>query len=254
MAELRPNHAKVKLAAGEIVTALAGADYPDWIDFIGQTGIEAIWIEAEHGPVDFVHIGDLTRACDLWEMTSLVRVGRAEANVIYRTLDRGAQGIVVPHVDTPEQAKLVVDAAKFAPIGHRGVATNRQGFGVADYFEKANDQTMIVVLIEDIQAVRNLDAILNVDHIDVFHVAPSDLAQSMGHPAQADHPAVLRTVDESIAKILAAGRTAGMSVTLDTVGTYIRAGVRFFYHSIEGWILGGASQYLTTVRDVKTSA
>ena len=117
---LRVNHAKAKLAAGGVVTALGGVNDPDTADFLGQTDIDAIWIEAEHGGFDFSDIGDMTRACDLWGKTPLVRVGRAEANTIYRTLDRGAQGVVVPHVETRAQAELVVDSAKFAPIGHRG--------------------------------------------------------------------------------------------------------------------------------------
>ena len=180
MAELRPNRAKEKLANGEIVTCLAGVDTPHLVDFVGQIGIDAVWLEAEHGPVDFEAIGDLSRAADLWGVTPLVRVGSVDYNTIYRTLDMGAMGITVPHVDTAQDARDVVQAAKYAPIGNRGMYGPRQAFGVTDFVKKANDQTMVVVLIEDILAVNNLDEILEVDHIDVYHVAPSDLAQSMG--------------------------------------------------------------------------
>ena len=93
-----------------------------------------------------------------------------DQGLIYRTLDCGAMGIAVPHVNTKKEAQNVVDGTKFAPIGHRGMFTSRQGYGVDNYFEVANSQTMVVVLIEDIVAIDNLDEILTVDHIDVFFV------------------------------------------------------------------------------------
>ena len=180
---------------GENVICISGLNSTHIIDFLGQFGFDAVWIEAEHGPNDFADIPDLTRACDLWDMTSVVRVNRNNAGIIYRTFDVGAQGIVVPHVDTAEDARAVVDAAKFAPVGHRGMFGSRQGYGDPDYIYKANDETLVIVLIEDIKAVNNLDEILTVDNIDVFFVAPSDLAQSMGHLGGIDHPDVTATID-----------------------------------------------------------
>ena len=251
MAQIRKNNSKAKLAAGEVVTALASADDPELIDFLGPAGFDAVWIEAEHGPVDHAQMGNLTRACDLWGMNSIVRVGWAEPNIIYRALDRGAQGVCVPHVNTRQEAELIVDSAKYVPVGHRGMSPNRQGYAVGDYLERANDETMIVVLIEDIKAVQNLDEILTVDHIDVFHVASSDLAQSMGLLGQQDSPQVRKIVDETVARILAAGRTAGTTVTAQTVGPYIDAGVRFFYYSIYHALMAAATGFLDTVKAAK---
>ena len=146
MVELRRNVAKHKLADGGIVSVALGPMSADLIEHFGLLGFDAIWLEGEHGPVDYGDIADLTRACDLWGKSSLMRVNQHDPGVIYRTLDVGAQGIAIPHVNTAEEALAVVDAAKFGPIGHRGSATGRQGIGVADYFAKANDETMIVVL------------------------------------------------------------------------------------------------------------
>ena len=165
---IRPNRIKQKLAAGENVYVVCGPNDADWIDEVGPSELDGIWLEGEHGPVDFGNLGNLTRACDLWDMTSIVRVNRNDQTLIYRTLDRGAQGIVVPHVNTREEAENVVAGGKFAPIGQRGMFVSRQGFGVDDYFTTANEQSLLIVLIEDIVAVRNLDEILEVDHIDVF--------------------------------------------------------------------------------------
>ncbi|MFP6678736.1 MAG: aldolase/citrate lyase family protein [Dehalococcoidia bacterium] len=248
MAELRPNRAKEKLANGEIVTCLAGVDTPHLVDFIGQIGIDSVWLEAEHGPVDFEAIGNLTRAADLWGMTPLVRVGSTDYNTIYRTLDMGAMGVAVPHVDTAQDARNVVNAAKYAPIGTRGMYGPRQSFGVSDYLKRANEQTMVVVLVEDIKSVNNLDEILDVEHVDVFHVAPSDLAQSMGHIGNDEHPDVQRTIDESIAKIIAAGKIAGTTVGAHNVSRFRDQGVQFFYTSLNGWIMSGSNEFLGALR------
>ena len=248
MAELRPNRAKEKLADGEIVTCLAGVDTPSLVDFVGPFGIDAVWFEAEHGPVSFEDVGNLSRAADLWNMTPIVRVGSTDYSTIYRTLDMGAMGIVVPHVDTVGDAEAVVEATKYAPIGRRGMFLPRQAFGVDDYLAKANEQSMAIVLIEDIQAVNNLDGILAVDHIDVYHVAPSDLAQSMGHIGDDEHPEVQRVIEESISKIIAAGRTAGTTVSAGNVGKFRDQGVKFFYTSLNGWITSGANEFLNALR------
>ena len=245
MAEIRVNRAKAKLAAGGVVTVISGLSDADMIDSIGPVGIDGVWLEGEHGPVDYYAIGDLTRACDLWGMTSFVRVGQNQENVIYRTLDRGAQGIIVPHVNTGDEAASVVEAGKFAPLGRRGMFTSRQGYGVDHYFKTANEQSMLVILIEDIVAVENLDDILKVDHIDVFFVAPSDLAQSMGHIGEISHPEVQKTIDGAFRSIVAAGRTAGALATESNVEHYRELGVRFFLTGVGPWIAEGAGRFMT---------
>jgi len=241
---IRPNRIKQKLAAGEVATILSGAVNADMIDQLGPIGADGFWLEGEHGPVDFGDISDLTRACDLWGATSVLRLSHNEYGDIYRALDRGAQAIVIPHVNTKAEAQNVVDAAKFAPIGKRGMFTSRQGYGVADYLKVANDNTLLIVLIEDIVAVNNLDEILTVDHIDVFFVAPSDLASSMGHIGDAGHKDVQDTIDGAIKKIVAAGKTAGTLAGDSNVEHYAKLGVKCFMTGIQPWIEAGAKDYM----------
>ena len=244
---MRENRAKHKLERGETVVCLSGNNSTDMIDHLGQFGFDAIWLEGEHGPVDFADIPDLTRACDLWGMTSVVRVNQNNAGIIYRTFDLGAQGIVVPHVNTEEEARAVVDAAKFHPLGNRGMYTSRQGYGVPDYVHRANDETLVVILIEDIIAVNNLAEILTVDHIDVFFVAPSDLGQTMGHLGGTDHPDVAATVDRALEQIVAAGRTAGALANDNNIEHYIGLGARFFLTGWANWVASGAQAFKARV-------
>jgi 4-hydroxy-2-oxoheptanedioate aldolase len=150
----------------------------------------------------------------------------------------------VPHANTRAEAETVVAAGKFAPHGKRGMFTSRQGFGVDDYFKTANDQSMLMVLIEDIAAIPRLDEILKVDHIDVFFVAPSDLATSMGHIGNMGHPDVQRTIDGALTKIVQAGRVAGTLVNAGNVERYTRMGVRVVFTSFFPWIQVGAQELI----------
>jgi 2-keto-3-deoxy-L-rhamnonate aldolase RhmA len=240
---LRPNRVKEKLAAGQTVCCVSGLTDPEDIDRFGPAGFDAVWLEGEHGPVDFGDVGDLTRACDLWGMTSIMRINQNDQALIYRTLDRGVQGIVVPHLNTKAEADNVVAGGKFSPIGERGLFTSRQGYGVEAYFDKANDHTILIVLIEDIVAVNNLDEILTVDHIDVFFVAPSDLASSMGLIGQLDHPDVQSTWHSALRKIAASGRVAGTLTNNDNVAGFVEMGVRFVMTNAGSWIDSGAAAY-----------
>jgi len=241
---IRPNRVKEKLAAGKTVYVVCGLNDSDSIDQFGPVGFDGVWLEGEHGPVDFGDIADLTRACDLWGMSSIMRINQNEQAIIYRAFDQGVQGICVPHVNTREEAENVVAGGKFAPIGQRGMFGSRQGYGVDDYFQQANSQTFLMVLIEDIVAVRNLDEVLEVDHIDVFFVAPSDLAASMGHIGDLGNAEVQQTIDDTLARIQQRGRVAGTLTNNDNVEKYAAAGVRFLFTSAAHWIKGGAEEFI----------
>ena len=247
MASIRPNKAKDKLKSGGVVTTISGLASSDILDFLGPMGFDAAWLETEHGSVTWDQLGDMTRACDLWRVTPITRVTSNEPWLITRTLDRGSMGIVVPHVNSKEAAEKAAQSAKYAPIGYRGMFGGRQSFGVADYFHQANDQTMVVVLLEEAEALRNLDEILQVDNIDVFFVAPSDLAQTMGHIGNPGHPDVQRAIDESIARIIAAGRVPGTLANDENISDYLAKGVKFVMTSWNAWVARGAGDFLAKV-------
>ena len=249
--ELRVNRAKQKLANGEIVSIVSGITHPDDIDAVGPLGFDGIWLEGEHGATDASDLGNLPRACDIWGMTSVARINLNEQGLIYRTLDRGAQAIVVPHVNNASEARTVVEGGKFTPNGKRGMFTSRQGLGVSNYFDNANDQSMLIVLIEDIIAWENLDEIIAVDDIDVFFVAPSDFASSMGHMGDIQHPDVQEKINDSISRIIAGGRNAGALATNENVARYTEMGVRFFMTGAGPWIANGFNEFVTNATAAK---
>ncbi|WP_342824298.1 HpcH/HpaI aldolase family protein [Candidatus Lucifugimonas marina] len=249
--KLRTNRAKQKLENGEIVTIVSGITHPDDIDAVGPLGFDGIWFEGEHGATEAGDLGNLTRACDLWGMTSVARINLNEQGLIYRTLDRGAQSIVVPHVNNAAEAQNVVDGGKFTPIGKRGMFTSRQGYGVENYFDQANDQSLLVILLEDIIAWENLDEILAVEGIDVFFVAPSDFAASMGHMGDLTHPDVVEKINDSLKRIVAAGKHAGALATTENVAQYVEMGVRFFMTGAGPWIAKGYNEFVASANSGK---
>ena len=249
--KLRTNRAKQKLANSEIVSIVSGITHADDVDNAGPLGFDGVWFEGEHGSTDAADIGNLTRACDIWGMTSVVRINLNEQGLIYRTLDRGAQSIVIPHVNNAAEARNVVEGGKFTPLGKRGMLTSRQGLGVPDYFDRANDETMLIVLIEDIAAWENLDEIIAVDGIDVFFVAPSDFAASMGHIGDLQHPEVREKINDCLTRILAAGRNAGTLATNENVAGFVDMGVRFFMTNVGAWLGNGYNEFVANAESAK---
>ena len=239
----QPVPARQKLLDGKAVGVVSGHQDTDMVDWLGQSGIDGVWIECEHGPVDWQEIGDFSRACDLWNMASIVRVPAGEPWLITRTLDRGASGIVIPHVCTGEKARVVGEASRFGPLGLRGMYGGRRSYGVDSYFARANEEVLVTVLIEEIEAVRNLDDILKEERIDVFFVAPSDLAQTMGHTGNHTHPEVQQVIDDSIQKIVKAGRIAGTLVSDQNRDRYLDLGARFVLTSWLPWLASGLTAY-----------
>lgn len=241
--ELRENRIKTRLAEGKIAAVVGGITHPDDIDAFGPNGFDGAWLEGEHGGADPIELGNLTRACDIWGMAPVVRINRNEQALIYQAFDRGAQAVVVPHVNTKAEAENVVAGGKFAPIGQRGLFTSRQGYGVRDYLKKANDATSLIVLIEDIVAWENLDEILEVDNIDSFFVAPSDFAASMGHIGDFEHPEVQEKIEDSLKRIVKAGRNAGTLATNENVARFVEIGVRLFMVNTGAWLTSGAAEF-----------
>ncbi|RPJ52591.1 MAG: hypothetical protein EHM24_34110, partial [Acidobacteria bacterium] len=212
---MRHNLAKKKLAEGRPISVVApGYTSAGLVELLGRLGFDAIFLDCEHGPAGWEDVENMVRAAELVDVTPIVRVQSHDPSTITRALDRGAGGVQVPHINTRAEAEAAVRAAKFAPLGHRGYAGGRAALGVSGNFtQHANDETMVVAMLEEVEALRNLDEILQVPHLDAFFIAPGDLAQSMGHPGQLTHPDVQRAVDDAVRRTRAAGRAAGVLTT-----------------------------------------
>ncbi|PTN12396.1 HpcH/HpaI aldolase family protein [Nitrosomonas aestuarii] len=173
---------------------------PLLVEMIGYAGYDFVILDMEHICVNPETIENMIRAAECAGITPLVRVPDANPGTILRALDCGAQGIVVPHVQSRAEAEQAVAAARYYPAGKRGISGGRTtGFGTIDlltYFERANSEIMVVVMIEDKEGVENLDDILSVPGIDMVLEGAIDLSQSYGVPGQPLHPHVQHAIDK----------------------------------------------------------
>lgn len=193
---MQKNKTKAKLKAGETVFGCF-VRYPDpgLIEFLGYQGWDFLVFDAEHGTVEPRDCENMTRAAELRGVTPIIRVTTNWQPIILRFLDTGAQGLLVPWVQSAAEAEAAVRSVKYQPQGIRGLAGVRaadygQTRSLGEYVEQANAETLVVLQIETAQAIEQLPEILKVKGIDVIFIGPSDLSQSLGLPGQAQHPTV----------------------------------------------------------------
>jgi len=249
---MQTNILKQKLAAGQPVTVIAPfASSAGLVELLGHLGFDGVFLDAEHGPGGWEEIEHMVRAAEVAGYSSVVRVDRNDAPTITRALDRGAGGVQIPHVNTAAEAIAAVEHAKYAPVGHRGWSGWRAAFGEdpGAFAQRANAQTLVAVMLEELEALDNLDEILCVDHVDVFFVAPGDLAQSMGLPGQADHPRVTAAIEDALRRIRTAGRTSGTLTTPATVDRHLELGVQFLYVGLSSLLAPAATHFVERIQN-----
>jgi len=247
---MQTNLLKQKLAAGQPTTVIAPfASSAGLVELLGHHGFDGVFIDCEHGPSSWDDVEHMVRAAEVAGYSSVVRVDHNDAATITRALDRGAGGVQVPHVNTAAEAAAAVQHAKYAPLGHRGWSGWRTVFGedMIGYAERANAQTAVVVMLEEVEALANLEDILRVEHIDVFFVAPGDLAQSMGLPGQTDHPRVTAAIEDALQRIRAAGRTSGTLTTPALLDRHLELGVQFLYIGLASLLGPAAAEFVGRV-------
>ncbi len=241
------NRLKQKLEAGEVGVIANGPNSSDMCDFLGQQGFDAAFVDFEHGGVSWSEMSDISRACEIWGMASVARVNRLDEALILRTLDQGASGVFVPHIITVDDARRAADACRYPPAGTRGVAGGRRAYGVDNYFERANAEVQCIALIEDFEAISNLPEMVKVDGVDVFYVAPSDMAASMGHTGNPEHSDVQEAIQTSIKIIVDSGRIAGTLADDTNVEQFLDMGVKCLGVPWPTWVARGAESFLERV-------
>lgn len=185
---------------------------PDMVEFLGYTGFDWIFIDAEHGVIGPESCQHMVRACNLTGMTPIVRVPDKDPGTILVYLESGALGIIAPHINTADDARAMVAASKYAPLGKRGAGstTRAANYGLtqtaAKYFAEANEHIILVALVEERAGIENLDDILSVEGVDAVAIGPGDLAMSMGLPGQSTHPEVQKLIGDAEARIIASGK------------------------------------------------
>lgn len=184
-----------------------------FVEAAGLAGLDFIILDTEHGPANLETLHNHVRASRLTPMSAIVRVKGVDAHAIGSALDTGASGVQVPNINSAEHAKIAVDAARFYPLGNRGVCrfVRAAQFGSqdkAEYFSEAN-KVIVILQVEGLEGVHNLDSILNVPGFDVLFIGPYDLSQSVGKPGEVDAPEVVALMREIAEKAKAKGVLLG---------------------------------------------
>ncbi len=206
---------KDKLNRGEaVIGTWINLSGPPIIEIIGRTGFDFLLIDGEHSPFNETDLRDALIACDNTPAESLVRVRANEEPRIKLALDLGADAILVPMVNTVDGARRAVKAAKYPPLGGRGIGPWR----ACDYYrnfdgyiKEANDATALIVQIEHKDAVAAIDDIISVDGIDAIFVGPADLSASLGHGTNSGNPDTVAAIEW----VAEACRAKGMPMGID---------------------------------------
>lgn len=188
---------------------------PNVAELLSHCGYDWLVIDGEHAPNDLPLMLAQLQATQAGGAHPVIRVPQGEAWLIKQVLDIGAQTVLVPMVDTADQARAMVRAMRYPPEGIRGMGTlgraSRYGL-TADYLTTANAQTCLLVQAESRAALENLDEICAVDGVDGVFIGPADLSADMGFPGNANAPEVLAAIDDAIRRIVAHGKAAGILV------------------------------------------
>lgn len=212
-------------------------------------GFDWVLVDAEHGPFDLKSIMAHLQAIAPYSVSPIVRPVEGRTALIKQLLDIGAQTLLIPMVDTVEQARQLVKAAYYPPAGIRGLGTSMARAAnwnrTQNYLQKANDEICIIVQIETVMALNNIEEIVAVEGVDAVFIGPSDLSASMGHIGNPGHPEVVDAIQRAFQIVLAAGKQPGvLAVTKDLALAYVKAGARFVGVGVDAALLANATKQL----------
>ena len=238
---MKKNTVKEKLVAGKpsVGTWLSLAS-PISAEYMAHAGFDWLVVDTEHSPIGFETTVQCFQAICTTDTIPMARVAWNDPMLMKRLLDAGAMGLVVPMVNSAEEAEKAVKSMKYPPEGFRSLGGGRAGLYGSDYMSWANDEIAVIVQIEHIDAVNRADEILSVKGVDACFIGPNDLAGSMGlkpdiHCRHPEHEKAVMRVLETAKKV---GKPAGIHcVTVEAVNRRIDQGFQFIAMSSDAGLL-----------------
>jgi len=218
-------------------------------EILGGAGFDFILIDSEHGPFNLPSIIHQLQALNQYQVTPIVRPQSADPVIVKQLLDGGVQTLLVPMIETADQAELMSKAMRYPPDGIRGVGTAlaraAQWNRVNNYFRDADGEMCLILQVESVAGYEALDEILEVEGVDSVFIGPADLAGSMGYLGQPMHPEVVSAVKEGMRKIRKAGKAAGtLAVKKELAQEYIEAGANYIGVGVDLVVLAKATRAL----------
>ena len=252
---LKTNLTKERMKAGEpafgVILPFAS---PALVEICGHIGFDFVLIEGEHASLNEDMCENMVRAAETMGITPLIRVPFVAPSLISRLLDIGMQGVQVAHVRSRADVEAIVRSVKYYPEGARGLSHCRAaGYGLglplSEYVQRANDATMIVLMIEDAEAIDELDEMLRYDAVDVVVVGPGDLSQSLGLPGEYGHPVVVETIQRIMDRVNASGKVLGSAGgDVESIRRHLRTGSKYVCIGATDLMAHAARDLLMSVR------
>ena len=217
---IQENHTKRKLKSGQpAYGVLSTSDDPQLAELFGLAGFDYYMLDAEHGLMDAAQVVNVIRACELVNMTPMVRIGSKDPKLVLQYMDAGMMGVMMPGLESPGEVKMLIDAVKYAPVGKRGMGITRASGYVAvgqeavDHINFTNEQTMVIPQFEDAALIDCFEEMISQSGVDAVVIGPRDLSLNMGFPEGPNHPEVQAMIDQVVALCkrvnVAVGITAG---------------------------------------------
>ena len=213
--------------------------YTPITEIMAKSGFEWLVIDMEHTPITEKDAMQMMQVISLAGGAPLVRVGKNDDLIIKRVMDSGAHGVIVPMVKTPQDAEKAVAAVKYPPIGNRGVGLYRAqdyGTGFEAYKTWVENESVVIVQIEHINAVERLPEIMAVDGVDGFIIGPYDMSASMGLPGCFDDPSVVYAMDSVVSFMQQSSKPGGIHIVHTSekvLAEKIQEGYRFIAYGVD---------------------
>jgi 4-hydroxy-2-oxoheptanedioate aldolase len=248
--EMPINKFKRAIAKGQTQYGLwAGIPDTTSAEICAGSGFDWLLLDGEHAPFDLRVIYNYLQVVAAYDVHPIVRAVEGDRNLIKQLLDFGAQTLLIPMVDTAEQAEALVRAVRYPPAGIRGmgssIARAARWNTIPDYVSRANDEVCLLVQAETVTALDNLADILKVEGVDGVFIGPSDLSASMGHVGQSGHPDVAQAIDQAIEQIVKAGKAAGiLAIDPEFARSCVNQGASFVAVGVDTLLLGNSAKQL----------
>ncbi len=194
---------------------LSNTGWGGYIEILKHHGYDFVLIEAEHAPLSYAKMEELLRTARLADIHPVIRVSSLEYTLIAKAMDMGGISIMVPHIESAEQAQEIVNWAKYPPVGERGAGGYKLLFepDKQKYVNNANEDGIIIVQIESRKGIEQLDHILQVPNIDAILIGPFDLSVDLGCAGQTNHPSVVAAIETIIQKCQAKNMPIGIHLS-----------------------------------------
>ena len=247
---MRQNRVKELLLAGKttVGSELTGLRTGEVARIYSAVGFDFVFIDMEHSAFTIETVAELIKAARSADIVPIVRVPQAEYVWVSRVLDNGAQGVIVPRVNTPQQVRDIVSWTKYPPQGIRGFActtaqTGGENISTREFMQYNNEQTLVVIQFERREAIDNLEEMLSSPGVDVACMGCMDLSLDLGIPGEIDHPEMVAAMDKVVETATRKNIAAGIiTADMNAVTKWVGRGMRFVSYATDALHLQEAAR------------